>query len=166
MQLLDEFRSHLQYKIIIPFLLLLASALLAAQDWIKLWLVRWKWHHTPSHLSDLRVAVPLFFGAIYGGYFGAGLGVMMLAVFGLMLDDSLTRLNALKSLLALIINVAAAVFFVFSGEVVWPVAGIMAIGALSGGALGGRLAAGVRPQTLRWVVVTIGVIASIIYFVK
>jgi uncharacterized protein len=156
----DTFRG------IIPFLLLLASALLAAQDWLKTWLVRWKWHHDPGHVSDARAAVPLFFGAIYGGYFGAGLGVMMLAVFGLMLDDSLTRLNALKSLLAMVINVAAAVFFLFSGEVVWPVAAVMAAGALAGGALGGRLAAGIRPQTLRWVVVTIGVVAALVYFAK
>jgi uncharacterized membrane protein YfcA len=154
------------FRGIIPFLLLAASALLAAQDWLKGWLVRWKWHHAPGHVSDVRAAGPLFLGAIYGGYFGAGLGVMMLAVFGLMLDDSLTRLNALKSLLAMIINVAAAIFFVFSGEVVWPVAGVMAAGALCGGAFGGRLAARIRPQTLRWVVVAIGGVASIVYLVK
>jgi uncharacterized membrane protein YfcA len=154
------------FRGVIPFLLLLACALLAAQDWLKTWLVRWKWHHDPGHVSDARAAVPLFFGAIYGGYFGAGLGVMMLAVFGLMLDDSLTRLNALKSLLAMVINVAAAVFFLFSGEVIWPVAAVMAAGALAGGALGGRLAAGIRPQALRWVVVTIGVVAALVYFAK
>jgi len=154
------------FRGIIPFLLLLASVLLAAQDWLRAWLVRWKWHHVPGHVSDARVAIPLALGAVYGGYFGAGLGVMMLAMFGLLLDDSLTRLNALKSVTALVINVAAALFFVFSGEVVWPVAGVMAAGALLGGAFGGRLASRIRPETLRWVVVAIGAIAAGIYFVK
>jgi uncharacterized membrane protein YfcA len=150
----------------IPFLLLLASVLLAAQDQLKTWLIRWKWHHVQAHVSDLRVALPLFAGAVYGGYFGAGLGVMMLAMFGLLLDDSITRLNALKSVLALVINVAASLFFVFSGEVVWPVAGVMAAGATLGGAFGGRLVSSVRPDTLRWIVVAIGLVAAGIYFVK
>jgi uncharacterized membrane protein YfcA len=150
----------------IPFLLLVASGLLAAQDRLRAWLVRRQWHHVPGHVSDLRVAVPLALGAVYGGYFGAGLGVIMLALFGLLLDDSLTRLNALKSVLALVINVAASIFFLFSGEVLWPIAAIMAAGALVGGTVGGRFAARVRPETLRWVVVSVGTIAAIIYFVK
>jgi hypothetical protein len=154
------------FRGIIPFLLLLAAGLLAAQDTLRAWLVRRRWHEVSPHASNARVAVPLFFGAVYGGYFGAGLGVIMLALFGLILDDSLTRLNALKSLLALIINVAAALFFVFSGEVLWPVAALMAAGALAGGAAGGRLAARIRPDTLKWVVVSIGVIAATIYLVK
>jgi hypothetical protein len=154
------------FRGIIPFLLLVASALLAAQDRLRAWLVRWKWHHVSGHVSNVRVALPLALGAVYGGYFGAGLGVMMLAMFGLLLDDSLTRLNALKSVIALVINVAASLFFVFSGEVVWPVAAVMAAGALLGGAFGGRLASRIRPETLRWVVVAIGTIAAAIYFVK
>jgi uncharacterized membrane protein YfcA len=154
------------FRGIIPVLLLVAALLLAAQDHLRAWLVRWKWHHVSGRMSDARVALPLFFGAVYGGYFGAGLGVMMLAMFGLLLDDSLTRLNALKTVVALVINVAAAIFFMFSDEVVWPVAAVMAAGALVGGAAGGRLASRIRPETLRWVVVSIGLVAAVIYFVK
>lgn len=154
------------FRGIIPFLLLLAAALLAAQDHLRAWLIRWRGGHPHGHGSDMRMAVPLFLGAMYGGYFGAGFGVMMLAVFGLVLDDSLTRLNALKSLVALVVNLAAAIYFVFAGGVVWPVAGVMAVGALAGGAVGGRLVSRIRPETLRWVVVAIGTIAAIIYFVK
>jgi uncharacterized membrane protein YfcA len=105
-------------------------------------------------------------GAVYGGYFGAGLSVIMLAVLGLLLDDSLTRLNALKSTLALTINVAAALFFVFSGQVIWPVAFVMAAGALVGGLLGGKVAARIKPSTLRWTVVGIGIAVSGIYLYK
>jgi hypothetical protein len=64
------------------------------------------------------------------------------------------------------VNIAAAVLFVFSGQVVWPVALVMAVGALVGGALGGKLAGRIKPATLRWVVVTIGTVVGVIYLVR
>jgi len=110
--------------------------------------------------------LPVGLASIYGGYFGAGFSVILLSALGLTLEDSLTRLNALKQSIAFSVNVAAAIFFIFSGRVVWSVALVMAIGALIGGTLGGRLAGRVKPSTLRWTVVLIGVIISIIYFVR
>ena len=82
------------------------------------------------------------------------------------LEDTLTRLNALKQAVAFSVNDAAAIFFIFSGQVLWSVAVVMAIGALIGGMLGGKLAGRIKPSTLRWTVVVIGVIMSIIYFVR
>ena len=79
------------------------------------------------------------------------------------LHDNLTRLNALKQVIALGTNLAAAFFFLFSGQVVWPAALVMAAGALLGGVLGGRLAGHVKPTTLRWIVVSIGVFVSLLY---
>jgi len=111
-------------------------------------------------------AVPIFLAAIYGGYFGAGLSVIILAVLALVLEDSLTRLNGLKQIVSFVTNLTAALFFLFSGRVIWPVAAVMAVGALLGGALGGRLAGRIRPATLRVVVVVIGVVVSIIYFLR
>ena len=108
----------------------------------------------------------MFLAAIYGGYFGAGLSVIILAVLGLALDDSLTRLNALKQVVALVTNLTAALLFVFSGQVVWPAAVVMALGSLVGGALGGRLAGRVKPATLRRVVVVIGVAVAVVYFLR
>jgi hypothetical protein len=64
------------------------------------------------------------------------------------------------------VNVAAAIFFIFSGQVVWSAALVMAVGALIGGTLGGRLAGRIKPSTLRWTVVTIGVIVAVIYFAR
>ncbi len=110
--------------------------------------------------------LPVGLASIYGGYFGAGLSVIVLSALGLTIEDSLTRLNALKQAVAFAVNIAAAVFFLFSGQVLWTVALVMAIGALIGGSLGGRLAGKVKPFWLRWIVVTIGVAVSIIYFVK
>ena len=110
--------------------------------------------------------LPVGLASVYGGYFGAGLSVIVLAVLGLVLEDTLTRLNALKQILAFFINIAAAVFFLFSGQVVWPAMVVMAVGALLGGALGGRLAGRIRPELLRRVVVTAGVIIALIYFIR
>jgi len=72
----------------------------------------------------------------------------------------------LKQAISFSVNVAAAIFFLFSGKVVWSIAIIMAVGALIGGTLGGRLAGKIKPSTLRWTVISIGVVISIIYFVR
>lgn len=149
---------------LVPWLILLASALLAAQAPLRRWLVRHPRHAGASAgaLAVLAVGV----AAVYGGYFGAGLGVVLLAVLGLTLDDTLTRLNALKQVLSLVVNVAAAVLFVFSGEAVWPVAAVMAAGSVLGGALGARLASRVEPELLRRVVVLTGVCVAVVYLVR
>ena len=104
----------------------------------------------------MNTVLPVGIAAVYGGYFGAGLSVIVLAVLGLFLDDTLTRLNALKQCISLGTNVAAAVVFIFSGSVVWPLAAVMAVGALAGGAVGGRVAGRVNADLLRWMIVVIG----------
>lgn len=154
------------FRQIVPFLILLASLLLLMQDRLRAWLMRRSEHHGNGQVSKLWSIIPIGLGSVYGGYFGAGLGVVTLAALGLSIDDSLTRLNALKQCIAFSINVAAAVFFVFSGKVVWPAVMVMAVCALMGGWLGGKLADRVKPASLRWIVVTIGVIVAVIYFVR
>lgn len=154
------------FTTLVPFLILVASALLAIQNPVRAWLARRREVGKTKPISEGWTFIPVFLGAIYGGYFGAGLSVIMLAVLGLILNDNLTRLNALKQGIAFATNIAAAVLFVFSGRVVWSVALVMAVGALLGGALGGRLASKIKPTTLRWVVVTIGFVLGTIYLVR
>jgi uncharacterized membrane protein YfcA len=151
---------------LVPFLILLASGLLAVQEPLRAWLTRRAAQNGSTAASEKWAVLPVGLAAVYGGYFGAGLSVIVLAVLGLTLEDSLTRLNALKQGVAFSVNIAAAIFFVFSGKVVWPVALVMAVGALIGGALGGRLAGRIKPATLRWIVVVIGVVVAIIYLVR
>ncbi|MEP7135982.1 MAG: sulfite exporter TauE/SafE family protein [Chloroflexota bacterium] len=153
------------FKDLVPYLILLASGLLAIQDPVRAWLMKRMGEGHGAKLEKLTW-LPVSLASVYGGYFGAGLSVIVLSALGLTLEDTLTRLNALKQAVAFSVNVAAAIFFIFSGKVVWPVALVMAVGALIGGMLGGRLAGKVKPSTLRWTVVTIGVIISIIYFVR
>jgi len=151
---------------LVPFLILLASTLLAVQNPVRKWLTHRQAEGKGAPASELWAFFPVMLAAVYGGYFGAGLSVIVLAVLGLVMNDSLTRLNAIKQVIAFSANAAAAVCFVFSGKVNWPVALVMAVGALLGGSLGGRLAGKVKPGTLRWIVVTIGFTVGIVYLVK
>ncbi len=83
-----------------------------------------------------------------------------------MVEDSLTRLNATKQAIGFAANGAAAVLFLFSGQVHWPAAAVMLVAAVAGGWLGGRLAGRVRPSTLRAVVVTVGLVVGVVYLVR
>jgi hypothetical protein len=154
------------FRELVPFLILLACGLLAVQDTVRKWLVKRTASSGRGHISEMWVAPLISLAGIYGGYFGAGLSVIILSVLGLILDESLTRLNALKQGVAFSVNMAAAVFFLFSDKVVWPAALVMAAGAILGGTLGGKLASRIKPSQLRWVVVTIGVIVAVIYFFR
>lgn len=109
-------------------------------------------------------AAPLvFLAAVYGGYFGAGLSVIVLAVLAISLDDNLVRLNGLKQAIALVTNLLAALLFVLAAPLHWPAALLLALTSLAGGALGGRLAAVIPPQRLRAVVVMIALLVAAAY---
>jgi uncharacterized membrane protein YfcA len=147
---------------LVPFLLLLASGLLAAQNRVRAWLTRGAGApHAEAWAIPLVAAA-----AVYGGYFGAGVSVMILAVLGVVLHDTLTRLNALKQAISFATNTTAAIFFAFSGHVLWPTAAAMAVGALLGGLVGGRLAGRIPPGVLRAIVVTVGVVVAVVYLVR
>ena len=154
------------FRAMVPWLILMAAVLLAVQGHIRQWLLRRAARKGSAGSHEILSLLPVGFASIYGGYFGAGLSVIVLAVLGLVLDDTLTRLNALKQIISFSINIAAAIFFIFSGHVVWPVALVMAVGALVGGAAGGRLAGWVKPLVLRRIVVTAAVLISAVYFIK
>jgi uncharacterized membrane protein YfcA len=154
------------FSSLVPYLILLASSLLAAADPVRTWLLKRSGRAANGGDLGLWSVLPLGLAAVYGGYFGAGMSVIVLAVLGLVVDDSLTRLNALKQFVAFSVNIAAAIFFVFSGQVVWVAALVMAGGALLGGSLGGRVASRVRPQVLRRIVVVVGIGVGILYLLR
>lgn len=154
------------FRALVPWLIIGASLLLAAQDPLRRWLQRRAAARTHAGRATGLTALPIGLAAVYGGYFGAGLGVIMLATLGVTVDDTLTRLNALKQALSFVINVTAAVYFLFSGQVAWAVAGVMAVAALAGGAAGGRLAGRIRPGTLRRLVVAIGLGVGVFYLTR
>ncbi|WP_336921183.1 sulfite exporter TauE/SafE family protein [Aquipuribacter sp. SD81] len=109
-------------------------------------------------------AVPVTaFTGVYGGYFGAAQGVLLLGSLGVVLDEDLQRLNALKNVLTGVVNLVAAVVFVVvaPGEIVWAVTGAVAVGALLGGLLGGRVGRRLPATVLRAVIVVVGVVAIV-----
>jgi uncharacterized membrane protein YfcA len=154
--------SESLFRSVVPFLILFAAVLLSLQDIIRKRLLA-----RTHHAETLRWAlVPVALAAAYGGYFGAGVGVIMLGFLGVVLDDNIIRLNALKQALSLSCNVAAAVFFLFSGRIDWPIIGVMAGGALVGGVLGGMLVSRIPARVLRWVIVTFAIGLAAIYLVR
>lgn len=152
------------FQALVPFLILIASGLLAVQGVIRIWLARRSLNPMPKARSEMWAVLLVGLAAVYGGYFGVAMSVVVLSLLGWLVNDNLTRLNAIKQTVAFGANGAAAALFVFSGKVVWTIALVMAVGALVGGTLGGRLAGRIKPDTLRWTVVSIGLTLSVIYF--
>lgn len=153
------------FRSMVPFLILGASLLTAMQDPIKAWLGKRGAAAKSAHLTGIGVAL-VAIAAIYGGYFNAGLSVIVMSVLGVVFDETFNRLNAVKAVIALVTNFSATVFFLFSSEVLWLTVLVMAAAALVGGALGGRLASRVKPSALRWCVVAIGTAIGIVYLVR
>ena len=160
------------FRLAVPYLIVASCALLFAQDRVRAVLGRvadesvgtggsvpLSGEARPSGVSgphELLRAVLVFAAAVYGGFFGAGLGIMLLAVLGLFSQDPLASVNALKQALSFLINLAAAVFFVFSGRVSWTLVPVMAAASLVGGLLGGRLVPRIPERLLRRLVVLAG----------
>ncbi|MET0143746.1 MAG: sulfite exporter TauE/SafE family protein [Ilumatobacteraceae bacterium] len=151
------------FRAVVPYLILLSCLLLAVQDRVRSWLDR----RGPSggRLPLIELA-GLFLAAVYGGYFGAGLGIMLIAVLGLFSAMPFNHLNAVKQPLAAAINLAAAAFLVFSGRIEWSLVVVMAPSSLVGGQLGGRMSRRLDPHRFRWFVVAIGVVVALVYLVR
>jgi uncharacterized membrane protein YfcA len=156
----------------------LSCVLLLSQDRIRAWLTRADRSSQPASDGSVdpggsvvtrRHAVPMgiavLFSAVYGGFFGAGMGIMLLALLGLFSDERLVRLNALKQALSFVVNVVAAVCFSISGHVRWELVPVMAVAALIGGSVGGRLSQKVNATILRRVVVVAGTAIAISFWV-
>lgn len=154
--------SEAVFRSIVPFLILAACALLAVQVPLRNWLFgRGERHAHPAvELGAIGLA------SVYGGYFGAGLGIMLMAVLGLFSDHPLTKVNAVKQLLSIVVNLCAAGFLVFSGKVEWTLVAVMAPASLLGGNVGGRLAGVIPPGRLRAAVVAYGVVVALVYFLR
>jgi uncharacterized protein len=148
--------SERTFEAIVPFLILFSCVLLAAQPALSRALRR------PEGENSLRLHVTEFAAAVYGGYFGAGLGIMLLAVLALSIDDELQRLNALKGLLSLLIGAVAAASFAIFGPVVWEAAAIMAATSLAGGRVGVVAARRLPEDALRGVVVAFGLAVAVV----
>lgn len=154
------------FDILVPYLILLAAVLLAMQLPVKRWLAsRSKRSRYSAHGKAIAMLI-LFLACVYGGYFGAGASVIIIAVLGLIYDDSLVSLNVLKLAISFSVNITAAIYFAFSGRVEWMVFLIMSLGSVIGGFAGGYLVERINPEHLRWTVVIIAVLIAAWFFIE
>ncbi len=149
-----------QFRSMVPWLLIAATSLFAAGPWLK---------PAPRdgdrpHVGTLTGSLVQFATAIYGGFFGAGMGVMMLATLGLTQHGDYHRLNALKNMLATVIAVVAILVFVVGDVVAWPQALVMLPGAALGGYAGVWLARRVPQPVMRGFVIAVGLLLALYYF--
>jgi uncharacterized membrane protein YfcA len=150
---------------VVPVLLVLALVLVVIGPWIQSWARRQAEAagRSAEHVTPAR-KVLLVFGTfavgVYGGYFTAAQGILLVGVMGALLPESLQRMNAAKNLLVLVVNVVAALSYtlVAFGRISWPVAGIIAASSLVGGWVGARYGRRLSPNVLRTVIVVVGLI--------
>jgi uncharacterized membrane protein YfcA len=155
------------FRFIVPWLILLAAILFTLQPTIA----RMLKHqasvlHQPSTRMMIGIVCVQFLIGIYGGYFGAGIGILMLSSLSFLGLEDIHHLNALKSTLAFAMNTVAAILFIARGMVQWEYALAMALAAIVGGYVGARLSLRLRPIYVRWIVIGIGFGLAAYYFAK
>jgi uncharacterized membrane protein YfcA len=148
------------FKAIVPILIAIALVLVIVQPWLSRRLAASGRSAAREHVS-VTLAVGTYLAGVYGGYFGAAQGVLLLGLMGLLLHDTLQRINATKNVLALIVNGVAAIVFIVVADVNWVAAGLIAAGSTLGGQLGAVVGRRLPPTILRAVIVVIGIIAMI-----
>ncbi len=146
------------FDAVVPALVILASLVLALSPWIK------RWIGAPEPGAPDRTAVLLpavFLAAVYGGYFGGALGVILISTLSLCAHDTLVRLNALKGLLSLVVATVTVVIFGLRAPVDWLAVVLLAPATLVGGFVGAKIARRLREDVLRWSVVVLGLAVGI-----
>jgi uncharacterized membrane protein YfcA len=147
------------FKAIVPFFIALALLLIITQRPINAFLGQRR--RGAGEGVGAPAMIGVFCSGIYGGYFGAAQGIMLLAILGLTVDDELQRLNAAKVILAGVVNLVAGIIFVFAAQVNWSVAGLVALGSVLGGVIGARFGQKLPPLALRAIIVIVGIVAIV-----
>lgn len=154
------------FKAAVPWLILTAAVLFAIQPSIARWTGIGQHHGPPTSRMRSAVVAFQFLVAVYGGYFGAGIGILMLSSLAMMGLDDIHRMNAVKILLNTVINGVSVLVFVATGSVNWPFALVMAIAAAAGGYLGAHTARLIDRRIVRGAVVAIGFSLAAYYFYR
>jgi len=162
--------THTDPKIfsrLVPFLILFATGLFLAQGIFRRFAgLEPQDGQAPKHHTVWAAVVFQFAVALYGGYFGAGIGILMLASLGFIGLANIHQTNALKTVLAAVINLAASVWFVCTGLIDWPRAGVITVGALAGYYLGSHYSQRIPQARVRQIIIILGVILSAVTFYK
>jgi uncharacterized protein len=152
---------------LVPFLILFATILfMAHSSFTRFFGTGGAAKHHQSRTWLVGAAGFQFCVAVYGGYFGAGIGILMLASLGMLGFEDVHEMNGLKVMLGFLINVVAAAYFVWSGLIHWPAAGIMTVGTIIGGYAGAHFAQRTSQGMVRRLITIIGLVISAIMFYK
>lgn len=156
-----------QFRVLVPWLILTAAILFTVQPFIGQWLKRNSDSSPRSKSAIGAVVLFQFFVALYGGYFGAGIGILMLASLGLLAVGSIHQMNGVKTVLASLINLATvAVFLTSSGLIHWRFAAVMAIAAICGGYAGARIARKLPTTAVRIAITVIAFGLAMWFFIQ
>jgi uncharacterized membrane protein YfcA len=154
------------FKVLVPWLILTAAVLFVIQAPIARWLKARHPDREPGPLTQAGLIGFQFLVAVYGGYFGAGIGILMLTALGFMGVGDIHHMNAVKTFLAAMINGASVVVFIRDGLVRWEFAWPMILAAVAGGYVGARVARRLPAQYVRYAVIMIGFGLSTFYFIR
>ena len=147
---------------IVPVLILIACGLVAIQPRLSAWVLERRARSGVVHVGGGWILVlGVYLTGIYGGYFGAAQGVILIALLAILVDDDLQRLNGLKNLIAVVINGVAAIIFIVIAPVAWVPAILLAIGSTIGGQLGAVVGRRLSPLALRAAIITVGTVVAI-----
>jgi len=144
------------FKAIVPLFIAAALVLIVLQPRLSAWVAK---RRGEVHEHRTAAAAATYATGIYGGYFGAAQGILLLGTLGVALPEPLQRLNALKNVLAGLVNLVAGVIFVFVAPVAWNAALLVACGSVVGGVLGSRFGRRLSPTALRGIIVVVGLVA-------
>jgi uncharacterized membrane protein YfcA len=150
------------FRHVVPVLILMAVALVLVQPTVSR--RRAERGRKAEHPGPLLQS-GTFLTSIYGGYFGAAQGVVLLGLFGITLDDDMQRLNAAKNVVAAAINAVGALFFIATTEIAWQVAGLLFVGSTIGGQIGAVVGRRLPPQVLRVTIAIVGTGVAIKLFI-
>jgi uncharacterized protein len=153
------------FRAVVPYLVLLSCLLLGLQPWLARRVAARRAESGRSVGLTPMVHVGIFLAAIYGSYFGAGLGVLLLGVLGTLVADSLQRLNGLKTVLAFVVNLVGVLIFLVSGQVAWLFAATLVVSSYAGGLIGARVARLLSATVLRVGVVLLGVVVGLVLLI-
>ncbi|MCS7020369.1 MAG: sulfite exporter TauE/SafE family protein [Gemmataceae bacterium] len=160
------------FSALVPWLILLAAILFMIQGPLYRWVKKHYGEHTSSKLNYasskvkyILAAIIQFLISLYGGYFGAGIGILMLSVLGFMNIGNIHFMNAVKTFLAAVINTASILIFVCNDMIVWNYAIPMILTAMAGGYTGASVARKLPSQFVRYIVIIIAFMLSLYYFI-
>jgi uncharacterized protein len=154
------------FDAVVPVLVALAVVLVVIQPWVSRRMAARRPGGAPRTRVGPAVSAATYGTGVYGGYFGAAQGVLLLATLGLLIDDDLQRHNAVKNVLATLANLVSGIVFALVAPVSWPVVACVAGGSIVGGVIGSLVGRRLSPVVLRGVIVVVGVAALVQLLVR